>query len=163
MQIDKSMISNLASDNQTYLYAAGQTPETSGKKKQRSRAERWESDDEGGDPDSDSCFTLAVLDSQSFMRKITLRIIQAALSHVGTRWNAAANKGTIASPMHESVIYHNENSIGENYDILRRNDQKLKCKLVDSILRTYGHAARDHREKIAHKASHCEGFVWHIH
>ena len=81
------MIFNSAPDNQTYLYAAGQTPETSGKKKQRSRAERWESDDEGGDPDSDSCFTLAVLDSQSFMRKITLLIIPAAISHNGTELN----------------------------------------------------------------------------
>ena len=121
-----------------------------GKEKQQHRAESDERNDEVADLDSNRSFTLAALDSQSFMRKITLRIIQAALSHVGTRWNAAANKGTIASPMHESVIYHNENSIGENYDILRRNDQKLKCKLVDSILRTYGHAARDHREKIAH-------------
>ena len=84
MQIDKSMISNLASDNQTYLYAAGQTPETSGKKKQRSRAKSEEIDDEGGDPDSDQSFTLAALDSQSFMRKITLQIIPAAISHNGT-------------------------------------------------------------------------------
>ena len=84
MQIDKSMISNLASDNQTYLYAAGQTPETSGKKKQRSRAKSEEIYDEGGDPDSDQSFTLAALDSQSFMRKITLQIIPAAISHNGT-------------------------------------------------------------------------------
>ena len=31
---------------------------------------------------------------------------------------------------------------------MRRNDLKLKGKLVDCILRTSGHAARDHREKI---------------
>ena len=80
MQIHKFMIFNSASDIQTYLYAAGQTQETSGKKKQRSRAEGEESDDEGGDPDSDRSFTLAALDSQSFMRKITLRISPATIS-----------------------------------------------------------------------------------
>ena len=66
------------------------------------------------DPDSDRSFTLAALDSQSFMCKTTLRIIQAAISHIGTCWNAAANKGTIASLTLESVIYHNESGIGKN-------------------------------------------------
>ena len=75
---------NSASDKQTYLYVAGQTRETWGKKKQRSWAESEESDDEGGDPDSDRGFTLEVLDSQSIVRKMTLRIIPAALSHNGT-------------------------------------------------------------------------------
>ena len=41
-------------------------------------------DYEGCDPDSDQSFTLAALDSQSFIRKITLRIIPAAVSHNGT-------------------------------------------------------------------------------
>ena len=72
MQIHKLTIFNSAPHNQTYLYAAGQTPETSGKKKQRSKAESEESDDEGGDRDSDWSFTLAALDSQSFMPKITV-------------------------------------------------------------------------------------------
>ena len=98
---------------------------------------------------SDQSFALAALDSQSFIRKITLRIIPDAISHIGTRWNAAANKRTIASLLRESVIYHKENGIGKNYDILRRNDPKLEGKLVDRILRTSGHAARDHCEKIA--------------
>ena len=84
MQIHKLMILNSASDNQSHLYASGQTPETSGKEKQRSRAESEESDDEGVDPDSDRSFTLAALDSQSYTRKITLRIILAAISHNGT-------------------------------------------------------------------------------
>ena len=68
------------------LYAAGHTPKTSGKKKQRSRAESEESDDEGGDPDSDRSFTLAALDSQFFMCKITLRIIPAAFILVVTKF-----------------------------------------------------------------------------
>ena len=84
MHIHNLMIFNSASDIQTHHYAAGQTPETLGKKKQRSRAESEEKDDEGCDPDSDQSFTLAALDSQSFMRKTTLRIIPAAISHNGT-------------------------------------------------------------------------------
>ena len=39
MQIHKLIIFNSASDNQTYLYAVGQTPEKTGKTKQLSRAE----------------------------------------------------------------------------------------------------------------------------
>ena len=77
----------------TFMLQAA-TLKTSGKK-QWHRAESKESNDEGGDPDSDLSFTLTVLDSQSSMRKITLLIISAAISHVDTRWNAAANKGTI--------------------------------------------------------------------
>ena len=78
----------------TFILQAA-TPQTLGKEKQQHRAESDERNDEVVDLDSDRSFTFAVLDSQSFMRKITLRIIQAALSHIGTRWNAAANKGTM--------------------------------------------------------------------
>ena len=59
------------------------TLKAQGKKKQWRRAESEESDDVGGDPDSDRSFTLATLDCQSFMCKITLWIIQAAISHIG--------------------------------------------------------------------------------
>ena len=77
----------------TFMLQAA-TLKTSGKK-QWHRAESKESNDEGGDPDSDLSFTLTALDSQSSMRKINLRIISAAISHNDTRWNAAANIGTI--------------------------------------------------------------------
>ena len=84
------------------------TPKTSCKKKQRHRAESEESDDEGGYLDSDRSFTLAALDRVLHAQN---NPDPAAISHIGTRWNAAANKGTIASLMRESVVYHNENGI----------------------------------------------------
>ena len=65
------------------------------KKKQLLSMKSEQRDDEGCDPDIDRSFTLTALDHQSFMSKITLQIVPAAISHVDTRWNAAANKGTI--------------------------------------------------------------------
>ena len=90
MQIHKLTIFNSASDNQIYLYQAiccRQNAKDIGQEEaveQGGNTGKWGSDDEGGDPDSDQSFTLAVLDSQSFMRKITLQIILAAISHNGT-------------------------------------------------------------------------------
>ena len=56
---------------------------TLGKKKQLCKVESEESNDEGCDPDSERSFILAALDTQSFICKITLRVIKAAISHIG--------------------------------------------------------------------------------
>ena len=85
------------SDDQTYLYAAGRHAKGIGQEEEAEQGAWWkwalqESDKEGCDPNSDRNFTLAALDSQSFMRNITLWIIPAAIC---TRLNAAANKGAI--------------------------------------------------------------------
>ena len=71
------------------------TLKLSSKKKRWRRAGNEESEDQSSDPDRDWSFTLATLDSQSIMCKMTLLIIPAAISQTGTRWNAAAKKGTI--------------------------------------------------------------------
>ena len=52
------------------------------------------------------------------MRKITLQIIPAAISCIGARWNAAVNKGSIASLMRDAVIWnkHNDGTPSSSFD-----------------------------------------------
>ena len=78
---------NSASDNQTYLYAAAP--------RQRHRARRssvagWK---------VRKATTRAAIQTATgvspLQRNVTLRIITATISHIGTRWNAATNKGSI--------------------------------------------------------------------
>ena len=98
MQIQKLMIFDLASDTQTYLYAAcRQAKDIGEKKQQRHRAESKESDDEGGNPDSDRSFLVhpCSIGQPVSMRRMTLRIIPVAISNIGIRWKAATNKGNI--------------------------------------------------------------------
>ena len=77
-----TLVHNLASHNQTYLYAAAWQAKRQRHRERRSSGAGWKVRKATTSPDSDRSFTLAVLESQSFMYKITLGIIQAAISHI---------------------------------------------------------------------------------
>ena len=77
------------------------------------------------------------------------QIVPEIIARVGMRWWNAGSASVAGSVVRKAVITHNIGNFGEIFDELHEAQPKSLQGLLRQLRATQGHAAKNHREKIA--------------